>query len=258
MQTFIQERTKVKLRNPILVEGFPGLGYIGRITIIYLVRQLKTQSLSELYSPYFPYHVIVSSSGRVRLPRAHFYFWKNPDLEKSDLILLTGDSQAQTLEGQYDLTNKILDYVEKQGVKTVIAIGGYMAKSEETEPRVVCVSTNRQLLNKILKAGAETSPMGNPIVGVAGLTLGLAKFRKMDAACLLGETMGHMPDPKASKEVLKLLQQFLDIKIDLTLLDKEIERSREVFKRMEEVQKKMDVFARERIEKEGKKITYIS
>lgn len=258
MEAFIREKTEVKLKNPILVEGFPGLGYIGRIAIIYLAKQLKAQPLSELYSPYFPYHVIVGSGGRVRLPRARFYFWKNSDPDKNDLILLTGDSQAQTLEGQYDLAERILNYAEKQGVKTMMAIGGYMAKSEDVNPKVVCVSTNSRLLKRILKSGAQQSPAGNPIVGVVGLTLGLAKFKKIDAACLLGETMGHMPDPKASKAILKILQQFLGIEVDLTLIDKEIERSEEVFKKMEDAQRKLEAYTKERVETEGKKITYIS
>lgn len=200
----------------------------------------------------------MSSSGRVRLPRARFYFWKNPNPDGNDLILLTGDSQAQNLEGQYDLINKILDYVEENGVKTIIAIGGYISKSTGSEPKVVCVSTNRQFLDGILKAGAEVSPTGNPIVGVAGLTLGLANFRRINTACLLGETVGHVPDPRVSKEVLKILQRFLDISVDMTFLDKEIEKSGEIMKKMEDIQKKMKDVTKERLEKEGKKITYIS
>lgn len=258
MEAFIREKTEVKLNNPVLVEGFPGLGYIGRIAIIYLVKQLKAQPLSELYSPYFPYHVIVGSSGRVRLPRARFYFWKNSNPDKNDLILLTGDSQAQTLEGQYGLAEIILNYAEKQGVKTLIAMGGYMAKSEDANTKVVCVSTSGRLLKRLLKSGARPSPAGNPIVGVVGLTLGLAKFRKMDAACLLGETMGHMPDPKASKAILKILQQFLGVDVDLVLIDKEIKHSEEVFKKMEDAQRKLEAYTKERVETEGKKLTYIS
>ncbi|MDQ1281599.1 MAG: uncharacterized protein QG670_2864 [Thermoproteota archaeon] len=258
MEAFIRERKQLKLKNPILVEGFPGLGYIGRIAVIYLIKQLKAQIFSELYSPYFPYHVIVGSGGKVRLPRARFYYWQNPDSEKNDLILLTGDSQAQTIEGQYDLAERILNYAMKQGVKTIIATGGYMAKSEDTIPKVVCVSTNGQLLKRMLKSGAQPTPEGNPIVGVVGLTLGLAKFKKIDSACLLGETPGHMPDPRVSKEMLRVLSQFLDINIDLAGMNKEIQRAEEVFKKMEDAQRRLEAYTKERVETEGKKLTYIS
>lgn len=258
MDTFIQERVKVRLRNPILIGGFPGLGHVGKISVFYLAKQLKAKKLADLYSPYFPNHVIVSSSGRVRLPRAQFYFWRNPKDEGRDLILLSGDSQAQGFEGQYNVVSKILEYAEQNGVETVITVGGYLAKSGSEEPRVVSISPNRALLNKMIKAGAEPSPAGNPIVGIAGLALGLARLRKIKAGCLLGETIGHMPDPKTAKAILRVLLRFIDIDLDLSYLDEEIEKSKKVFERMEDLQREMEALAKERAEIEGRKITYIS
>jgi len=258
VDTFIQEKVRVRLRNPILIGGFPGLGHVGKISISYLVKQWKAQKLADLYSPYFPHHVIVSSSGRVRLPRAEFYFLRNPKNGGRDLILLTGDSQAQGFEGQYNVVNKILEFAEQNGVQTVITVGGYLAKSGLKEPKVVSVSLDRTLLNRMIEAGAELSPAGNPIVGIAGVILGLAKFRKMEAACLLGETIGHMPDPRTAKAVLKVLQSFLGVELDLSYLDGEIEKSRRVFERMEDIQREMDALTKERAEIEGRKITYIS
>ena len=60
--TVIKEIRKVELKNPILVEGFPGLGMVGSIATQYLVRQLKAQKLATLYSPNFPYHVLVGNA----------------------------------------------------------------------------------------------------------------------------------------------------------------------------------------------------
>ena len=115
MKTFVREKEKVRLSKPALLGGFPGLGNVGKISITYLVRQLKAKKLADLYSPYLPHHVIVSSNGRVRLLRAQFYLWRNPEEGGRDLILLTSDSQAQGFEGQYDVVNKILEYAEQQG-----------------------------------------------------------------------------------------------------------------------------------------------
>jgi uncharacterized protein (TIGR00162 family) len=258
LETFIKERRTTTLRSPILIGGFPGLGSVGKITITYLRRQLKAKTLADLYSPHFPHHVVVSSSGRARLPRAQFYLWRNPQQGKNDLILVTGDCQAQGFEGQYAVVDAILNYAGQRGVKTVITIGGFRIKSGSTEPKVVSTSSNRTILEKMLTAGAERSPEGTPVVGFAGLALGLARFRKMKAACLLGETVGYMPDPKAAKAVLNVLRQFLGITLDLSSLDKEIERLGGVFSRMDDLQQEMDVLAKERAEIEGRKISYIS
>jgi uncharacterized protein (TIGR00162 family) len=255
-KTVIKELKIVELNNPILIEGFPGLGMVGNIATQYLARQLKAQKLATLYSPHFPYQVIVNKKGSARLLRGEFFFWKNKTGE-NDLIFLTGDSQAQTIEGQFEVANSILDYAEKKKVKTVITIGGYRNEVEDS-PKIVAVSTNHALLKKALNAKAISSEAGIPIVGTAGLLLGLAKFRNVDALCLLGETRGYLPDPKTAKSVIKTLQGIIDVAVDLTGLDKEIERSKEILDRMREIEKRRVKYVQKMRRVEEERITYIS
>jgi uncharacterized protein (TIGR00162 family) len=254
--TEIKELKKAKLKNPILLEGFPGLGMVGNIATRYLVRQLKAQKLAILYSPHFPYHVIVNKKGGARLLRGEFYFWKN-ETGENDFIFLTGDSQAQTIEGQFEVANSILDFAEKKKVKTIITIGGYRNEAEDT-PKVVAVSTNPALFEKALKARAISSDAGTPIVGTAGLLIGLAKYRKLDAICLLGETRGYLPDPKTAKSVIEILQGILNVKVDLKGLDKEIEQSKEILDRMRDIEKRRVKYMQKMRRVEEERITYIS
>jgi uncharacterized protein (TIGR00162 family) len=255
-KTVIKELKKVELKNPILIEGLPGLGMVGSIATQYLARQLKAQKLAMLYSPHFPYHVIVNKKGGARLLRGEFYFLRYKT-GKNDLIFLIGDSQAQTIEGQFEVANIILDFAEKKKVKTIITIGGYRNEVENS-PKVVAVSNNPTLLNKALKAGAVSSDIGTPIVGTAGLLLGLAKFRKIDALCLLGETRGYLPDPKTAKSVIEILQRILKFKVDLEGLNKEIERSKEILDRMRDIEKRRVKYMQKMRRVEEERITYIS
>jgi uncharacterized protein (TIGR00162 family) len=254
-ETVIKELTKAELKNPILIEGLPGLGLVGKIATLYLIKQLKAQKLAYLYSPHFPYFVLVSKKGSVRLLRGTFYFWKN-DKGESDLILFTGDSQAQTIEGQYEISNSILDFAQKYGVKLIITIGGYRVETDN--PRVVAAATSQSLLNKALQANAVISPMGSPIVGTAGLILGLAPFRRIEALCLLGETRGYLPDPKAAKSVLEVLLKILGVNIDLASLDAEISKAESMVARLRKIEEKRMLQAEEMRREEDKKITYIS
>jgi uncharacterized protein (TIGR00162 family) len=254
--TVIKELTKVELKNPILVEGFPGLGMVGSIATEYLVRQLKAQKLAILHSPHFPYHVVVDKKGGARLLRGEFYFWKN-ETGENDFIFLTGDSQSQTIEGQFEVANSILDFAEHKKVKTIITIGGYRNEVEGT-PKVVAVSTNPVLLEKALDAKALSSEAGTPIVGTAGLLLGLAKFRKMDAICLLGETRGYLPDPKTAKSVIEVMQRLLEIDVKLTGLDEEIKRSNEIIGKMQDIEKRRVKYMQNMRRVEEERITYIS
>ena len=254
--TVIKELANVELKNPILVEGFPGLGMVGSIATKYLIQQLKAQKLAVLHSPHFPYHVVVDKKGGARLLRGEFYFLKN-ETGENDFIFLTGDSQSQTIEGQFEVANSILDFAEKKKVKLVITIGGYRNEVEGT-PNVVAVSTNPVLLEKALNAKAVSSEAGTPIVGTAGLLLGLAKFRRMAAVCLLGETRGYLPDPKTAKTVIEILQGLLGLDVDLKGLDEEIERSKEILDKMQDIEKRRVKYMQKMRRVEEERITYIS
>jgi len=255
-ETYIKETVKTELKNPVLIEGLPGMGMVGRIAARFLIKQLGATRFAELYSPHFPYYVLVNKKGSVRLLRAEFFCWKSPTGE-NDLVFLIGDSQAQTIEGQYEVTDSILEFASKLGVKTIITIGGYRKEAEEA-PKVIVVSTSPELLKRALQAKAIASPPGNPIVGTAGLLLGLAKFKKIDALCLLGETRGYLADPVAAKSVLEVLQRMLGLDVNLKELDVQIEKSKEIVARMREIEERREKYAQKMRKSEDERVTYIS
>jgi len=255
-KTTIIEKEKIELKNPILIEGLPGLGIVGRIAIEYLVKGLKAKKLAELYSPHFAYYVLVTEEGSARLLCSKFYYWKDED-EKNDLILLTGDSQPQTIEGQYEVAGSILDFAKKKKVNLIITIGGYR-KEVKGVPEILASSTNPELLNKALETGAKTIPLGNPIVGTAGLILGLAKFKEVNAICLLAETPGYLPDPKAAKSILTVLIKMLNLKVSLAGLDKEISKSKQIEEKMIKIEEQRKISEQRRRKIEEDKVSYIS
>jgi len=255
-ETFIKELVKVDLKNPILIGGFPGLGLVGKIATRHLVKQLKAERFAYLYSPHFPYYVHVNKKGSVRLLRGTFYFWKNKN-GKNDFIFFTGDSQAQTIEGQYEISGRILDFAKNYNVKLIVTTGGYRMEPMD-KPKVIAAATSPELLNSALRAKAVISNMESPIVGTAGLILGLARFKKIDALCLLGETRGYLPDPKAAKSVLEILRAMFNLDVDLTGLDAEIAKAENIVSRLQKIEEKRTLQAEEMRKEEDKKVTYIS
>jgi uncharacterized protein (TIGR00162 family) len=255
-ETFIKEVSKIELKNPVLIEGLPGLGLVGKIAIRHLARKLKAGKLAYLYSPHFPYFVLVSKKGDVRLLRGTFYFWQNKS-GKNDFILFTGDSQAQTIEGQYEISDHILQFAKQRGVKTIITIGGYRMEAKD-KPKTLAAATNQELLSKALQAGAEVSPTGSPIVGTAGLILGLSHMKSIDALCLLGETRGYLPDPKSAKSVLEVLQSMFGFDASLAGLDEDIAKAEKMVSRLQRIEEKRALEAEETRKEEDKKVTYIS
>jgi uncharacterized protein (TIGR00162 family) len=254
--TYIKEFKQIEPNNPVLIEGLPGLGLVGKIAIRYLIKQLKAQKFAHLYSPHFPYFVLVNKKGNVRLLRGAFYFWKNEN-GQNDLILFTGDSQSQTIEGQYEIAGRMLDFAQKHGVKTIVTIGGYRMETKD-KPKVFAAATAQDILDKALHAGAIMSGSGSPIVGTAGLILGLARFKKIDALCLLGETRGYLPDPLAARSVLEVLKSTFDFDADLAGLDEEIAKAETMVTRLQKIEEKRVLQAEETRKEEDKKTTYIS
>ncbi|UCH31486.1 MAG: PAC2 family protein [Candidatus Bathyarchaeota archaeon] len=255
MKTTIREKIQISLKNPVLIEGLPGLGLVGRIAARYLIKQLKAEQLARLYSPHFPYYVVVNKKGHARLLRGDFYYWKNP--QGNDLLLFTGDSQAQTIEGQYEIADTILNFAEKQKVKAIITLGGYRKEASNT-PKVIATATDSAILTKAIEAEAILSPPGNPIVGTAGLLVGMAKFKKIPALCLLGETRGYLPDPGAAKSILLVLQKMLNLRVSLDAINKEIKKSNKILERMRQIQERRETYTKKMQQGEKNKTTYIS
>ena len=71
--TYVKELATIQARDPVLIEGLPGLGLVGKLAMRYLIKQLKAQKFAYLYSPHFPYFVLVNKRGNIRLLRGAFY-----------------------------------------------------------------------------------------------------------------------------------------------------------------------------------------
>ncbi|MHC1636088.1 MAG: proteasome assembly chaperone family protein [Candidatus Methanospirareceae archaeon] len=234
----VRELKRLKLRNPIMIEGLPGVGNVGKLVAEHMVHELKAEKMYEIYSWHFPPQVLVEKDGTVRLCKNEIYGWQS---EKLDLLILVGDYQSVTNEGHYLLTETYLDIAEKYGVKRIYTLGGYGVGHLVERQAVIGAANAPELVEEIKKYGVEfrnEEPSGS-IVGASGLLLGLGKMRGIPAICLLGLTSGYLVDPKSAQAVLNVLCQALGLKINLQALEeraKEMEKIVEKLKEMERAQ----------------------
>ena len=227
-----------KLKDPIFIEGLPGIGNVGKLAVEHLIDSIDASKFAEIYSKDFPPQVFINPDGTIELVKNEFYYWKAKRKDQRDLVLLTGDYQGLSSHGQYELVEKILDIVEELGVKEMFTLGGYGLGQDIEKPKVLCATTDVQLVKKMKKYGAvfKKNEPGGGIVGASGLILGLGKIRGLEGTCFMGETPGYLVDPKSAKAVLKILMKITNIDVNLSALEKKAKEIEQIAHQLREME----------------------
>ena len=110
--TLIKELTKVQLKDGVLIQGLPGMGFVGHLAVNFLIDELDAQETTRIYSSYFPPIVRLDEDGIGRLTRAELYATSTDP----NLLLFTGDTQPIDL-GIIQTMNSILNYAKTIGCK---------------------------------------------------------------------------------------------------------------------------------------------
>jgi len=197
-----------QLEHPVLVEGLPGFGNVGKIAAQLLIDYTHAKLFAELYSPFFPDYVTVNENGTCGPPRYEFYA---SSTDKKQFIILAGDSQPslEDVIAHYEICGEILDFAEKYGCKFIVTMGGVPTSRPGEE--VYVAATSEKLTVENVKKGAVPYGKGK-IMGATGLLLGLAKERGLEGICLLGSTIGLEADREAALSVFKFLLKTMEIK----------------------------------------------
>lgn len=231
----VRELKRVKLRKPVMIEGLPGVGNVGKLVAEHIIHELKAEKIIEIYSWHFPPQVLVNNDGTVRLCKNEFYAWKS---EKLDLLLLSGDQQSVTNEGHYLLAETMLDIAQQYNVSRIYTLGGYGIGQLVERQMVLGAANEPELVEEMKRYGVEfrEEEPGGSIVGASGLLVGLGKLRGIPAVCLLGLTSGYLVDPKSAQAVLDILCRVLNLEVNMQALKDRAEEMERVVERLKEME----------------------
>ncbi|MFQ5819121.1 MAG: PAC2 family protein [Candidatus Heimdallarchaeota archaeon] len=244
--TLIKEIDAIPLKDGVLVQGLPGMGFVGHLAVNFLIDELKAKEVARIYSSYFPPIVRLAEDGIGRLTRAELY----AVLTEPNLLLFTGDTQPIDL-GIIQTMNTILDYAEKLGCTTVIALGGLRSpEGPEVAAFAYTEETKAYLQQKELEILT-----GGEVTGAVGVLTAVAAERGLTAYGLLGKISLTGPDPVAAKNVLKVIQNTLgfQLHLDIAKLDEKIEKALE----REEMTKKIFNLMKKKQQEEPSERWYI-
>lgn len=220
-----------RLRSPILICGFPGSGYVGKLAIDHIIEELESIHLADIYSTSFPPQVIIKKTGIVELMKNILYYVKDGQA-KHDFLFLTGDAQPVSSKVEYLLGEELIKIAKDFGVTQVITLGAYITGMFVETPRVFGVATDDEGL-KLLNSYSISKIDNGSISGMNGILLGIGKINNLNGISLLGETSGYVIDANASKYILKKLLSIVDLDIDMEDMEKKAKETIMLIKSIE-------------------------
>jgi uncharacterized protein len=212
-ETFVKIISEpIRSKNPIVIEGFPGIGLVGNITCQHIIEELGMKYIGSIDSRYFP-PLAVLFNGIVYMP-VRIY-----ESSKRNIIVVISDIPIHPT-ASYDLSKALVDWMESIKTKSVISIAGIATTTGLR--RVFGGATSNEILEKI-KDKTEVFQVGT-ISGISGSIMTECFLRNMPALSLLGETPGPNPDPRAAVEVVNVLNKIFDLSIDANKLTSQAEQ----------------------------------
>ncbi|MBS3069930.1 PAC2 family protein [Candidatus Micrarchaeota archaeon] len=229
-ESFIRVKKKPSLKKPLLIVGLPGVGLVSKLAVDHLVKEFKAEKVATLYSPHFPNQVLAMKSGRLRSFSIGFYEKK---FKNRDVLLVRGDLQPLTVEGQFEVAAKILEYARVAGCVDAIAMAGYATPEKKAKPAIYCACTDKGLFKRMNSFGATKPGKIVPIVGMAGVLPAMAKLYEMNGCCLLVETPGTPMDAAGAKALLEFISKMTGQKMAFATLEARVKKAEKLFARMQ-------------------------
>lgn len=192
----------LRSKNPLVIEGFPGIGLVGNITCQHIIEELGMKYMGSIDSKYFP-PLAVLFNGLVYMP-VRIY-----EAPKKEIVVIISDIPIHPT-ASYDISKVLIDWMQKINASNVVSIAGIATTTGER--RVFGGATSPDLLEKI-KDKTEIFQVGT-ISGISGSIMTECFLRGLPAVSLLGETPAPNPDPRAAVEVIKILNNIYDLAID--------------------------------------------
>ncbi len=215
-----------KTEKPILIEGLPGIGSVGKIAVDFMIDELEPTLLYTIYSNSFPNLVFISENNLVEMPAIKIHLHKK---KGGDILLMSGDIQPVDERSSYEFAYQMVDLMKKLGCKEIVTLGGIGRPGPVKDPKVYITATDQKTLKKYesKKVNSKIGGVVSNIFGATGLLLGAAQVKGLQGAAFLVDTFGHPLHLGISeaKSLVDVLNGAFKLDIDLKKLDKDIKNS---------------------------------
>jgi len=210
-----------KPKNPVIIEGFPGFGFVATIATEYLLDHLKFKSIGRIMSDEFPPMAVIHNK-RVVQPLEIFYN------KKHNLVLLQALTGVAELE--WEVSNVLLSLYKKLSAKELISIEGIGSPIQREEPEAYYF-TNIKGKSKILEKVGLNPLTEGIVLGVSGALM-LSLPKNVNATFIFAETYSKLPDSRAAAKIIEMLDKYLGLDVDYEPLIKRATEFEEKLKKL--------------------------
>ncbi|MBI1972632.1 proteasome assembly chaperone family protein [Candidatus Woesearchaeota archaeon] len=195
-----------KPKSPIIIEGFPGFGLVGTITTEFLIKHLDAQQIGYIRMEEVP-PVVPVHQGKAIEPIGIFYS------SRENLVVLHALTSVAGFE--WELARDILQMAKDLKAKEIISLEGVGSNNPESEEsRTFYLGDSKKL-----KSIKQMEPLKEGII--MGVTGALLLHKDFPINCIFAETHSALPDSRAAANIMRVLDDYLGLKIDVKpLLEK--------------------------------------
>lgn len=207
---------KMSLEGYSFVEGFPGIGLVGPMSISYMVDKLQMEYVGYMESTTFP--PLISIHKGEPVPPVRVY------CSSESKILTIFAEFAMPIDLVSEITDTIYAFVEKSKIAAIYSIGGIPmgipSGPNSQKKSVFGICSKKSLSGALLKAGLVPIEEGVS-TGVGAMLLLRSTLEGLDNINVMVSVQPGIVDPIYAESAITCLNKLLKLDVDITDLDKE-------------------------------------
>ena len=225
----VKERTDVDLDEPVLVEGLPGVGLVGKIAADHVVDEFDMELYATVHCESLAPVAVYHDGSRDVQPPVRIYA-----APEDDLLVLQSDIPVNK-EAVREFADCFTTWLANSNV-TPVYLTGMASKKGDAPPAMHGVATGDAsgLLDEIdVNVPSESGVISGP----TGALVNRAAEQDVDSVALVVESDPQFPDPEASRVLIEhAIGPLADVEVDVSEL---VEHAEEIRDKKEQFAAKM-------------------
>ncbi|WP_182013684.1 proteasome assembly chaperone family protein [Haloquadratum walsbyi] len=186
--------TDISLTDPSLIEGFPGIGLVGKIAADHLVAEFEMTHYADVHCETIPAVAVYQEDDPALRSPVRLYV----DVDR-DLAVLQSDVPISP-EAATEVATCLSEFIDETAM-TPIYLSGIPKEKTETVPSLYGFGVSEGV-NQVQKADIALPDETGLISGPTGALLSDAVMSDRDAIGLVVESDPQFPDPEAARVLI--------------------------------------------------------